>query len=410
MAANTWTTLFGASLLKHDGEPVDPSHLSSKTGVLIYFSAHWCPPCRGFTPQLVTYYKEHKDKKNLEIVFVSSDKDDHSFTEYWNEMPWLALPFSDRAKKNELSSKFKVSGIPTLVVLDSNGATITTGGRSKVTSDPEGFPWIPKTFSQIIAGDLIDGKGSHVHFDTLKSKTAIGIYFSAHWCPPCRDFTPKLVTTYNKLKAEGKHFEIIFATSDRDEASFKEYFHEMPWLALPFQDKRISELSELYEVEGIPTLVILNPETGKTINDSGRAAVGADPQGDEFPWHPKPLNSIEAASGKLNDAACLMYIDSNLSDETKEILNSVATHYVKKWETEGKEHALYFFFGKDGDMAKRVLEFTKLNSEGPKLLILNIPDQAKHLHHLPGAVSEQDFRSFVESFLAGTSEKKGIQE
>ena len=69
-------------------------------------------------------------------------------------------------------------------------------------------------------------------------------------CPPCRGFTPQLVKTYNKLKEQGKDFEIIFASSDRDEASFSDYFGEMPWLALPFGDNRKAELSELCEVEG----------------------------------------------------------------------------------------------------------------------------------------------------------------
>jgi thiol-disulfide isomerase/thioredoxin len=39
--------LFGGDkkLKSKDGE-VDVSSLSSKTAVLLYFSAHWCPPCR----------------------------------------------------------------------------------------------------------------------------------------------------------------------------------------------------------------------------------------------------------------------------------------------------------------------------------------------------------------------------
>jgi len=34
------------------------------------------------------------------------------FGEYFGEMPWLALPFSDRQSKREMSQFFKVEGIP----------------------------------------------------------------------------------------------------------------------------------------------------------------------------------------------------------------------------------------------------------------------------------------------------------
>jgi len=410
---NPWTELFGGhKLSNHNGDAVDPATFTSKAGVMIYFSAHWCPPCRGFTPQLATYHNSHKDKFNFETVFVSSDKDQTAFDEYWGEMPWLALPFSERNLKTTLSSKYKVSGIPTLVILDNQANLITTGGRGKVSTDPEGFPWVPKSFFDIIAGDVINGKNESISTDTLKSNTAIGIYFSAHWCPPCREFTPKLVSTYNTIKAAGKKFEIVFASSDNDEASFKEYFHEMPWLTLPFNDKRISALSELYEVEGIPTFVIIDPATGKNINTSGRAAVGADPQGEDFPWHPKPLNSVDMAGSVLNDQACLIYIDSNLSDETKASLNTVATTYVNKWKGEGKSidgYPLHFYWGKSGGLDQRVKEFTSVNSD-PALLIIDIPDGGKYVHSLSGHASETDFKNFVDGFLGKTLTKKGIKE
>lgn len=34
--------------------------------------------------------------------------------------------------------------------------------------------------------------------DHLKNKVTV-IYFSAGWCPPCRNFTPKLKVNYKKL-------------------------------------------------------------------------------------------------------------------------------------------------------------------------------------------------------------------
>merc|ERR1712054_598115 len=261
------------------------SALSGVDAVGIYFSAHWCPPCRGFTPKLAESYNSMKAAgKKFEIIFASSDRDTGAFDEYFKEMPWLALPFVDRAKKEALSKKFKVQGIPTFVIVDADGKTITTDGREAISEDPAGenFPWIPPTFSDVTNNlTLVRNDGTEVPYSTLSGKT-IGIYFSAHWCPPCRGFTPELVKTYNKLKEQGKEFEIIFVSSDRDEASFKEYFSEMPWLALPYSERDLKgKLSKVFNVEGIPSFHIIEHD-GTVINNNGRGAVGGDPEGKEF--------------------------------------------------------------------------------------------------------------------------------
>merc|ERR1712118_578988 len=107
----------------------------------IYFSAHWCPPCRGFTPKLAQFYKDGLRDK-MEIVFVSSDRDQDSFNENYHEMPWLAMPFEKRTEKAALSDAFGISGIPSFVVLSADGTVITTEGRRHVMADPKGksFP------------------------------------------------------------------------------------------------------------------------------------------------------------------------------------------------------------------------------------------------------------------------------
>merc|ERR1719189_1069843 len=46
----------------------------------------------------------------------------------------------------------------------------------------------------------------------LCENEVIGIYFSAHWCPPCRGFTPVLAETYETLAKAGKKFEIVFVS------------------------------------------------------------------------------------------------------------------------------------------------------------------------------------------------------
>merc|ERR1712176_1029271 len=118
----------------------------------LYFSAHWCPPCRGFTPKLAEYYKNGlKDK--MEIIFVSSDRDQGAFAEYHGEMPWPALPFDKRDEKDKLSKACGVSGIPTFAVIDCAGNIITTDGRSMVMKDPEGETllegWLPQPFNDV---------------------------------------------------------------------------------------------------------------------------------------------------------------------------------------------------------------------------------------------------------------------
>mmetsp|Transcript_3044 Transcript_3044/g.5199 ORF Transcript_3044/g.5199 Transcript_3044/m.5199 type:complete len:179 (-) Transcript_3044:96-632(-) len=135
--------LVGDVLLKNsNGETIRTDQALADKVVGIYFSAHWCPPCRGFTPRLAEFYNQMKESgKNFEVVFVSSDQNEAAFNDYFKEMPWLAVPFSDRNLKQKLSENFGVRGIPTLVILDQQANTITLDGRSKVMNEGSSFPW-----------------------------------------------------------------------------------------------------------------------------------------------------------------------------------------------------------------------------------------------------------------------------
>ena len=42
--------------------------------------------------------------------------------------------------------------------------------------------------------NLVDGAGGVSSVADALAHDVIGLYFSAHWCPPCRGFTPKLVS------------------------------------------------------------------------------------------------------------------------------------------------------------------------------------------------------------------------
>src|SRR6185503_11111546 len=71
-----------------------------------------------------------------------------------------------------------------------------------------------------LKGDLValEGKKTRRFDDTkLAEKKYIAVYFSAHWCAPCRAFTPKLVEWYNANKAANPHFELVFVSADNSE-------------------------------------------------------------------------------------------------------------------------------------------------------------------------------------------------
>ena len=61
----SWATkLFGEKLLVKEGpkiveKPTDEA-LAGRKFVALYFSAHWCGPCKRFTPLLGVWYEDQK--------------------------------------------------------------------------------------------------------------------------------------------------------------------------------------------------------------------------------------------------------------------------------------------------------------------------------------------------------------
>jgi thiol-disulfide isomerase/thioredoxin len=189
--------LLGPSLINAAGQQTQTNvALSNKTVVGLYFSASWCPPCRQFTPMLSEKYRTSYRGKGMEVVFISSDRDERSFREYHGHMPWLALPFDAFGIRQSLSAKFGVGGIPMLVILDAQEPgmkVITSNGREEVMQDTSGsrffgvtvIPQFPGSGS-ILGGSPIgsapsatntDAGSNSVHIDRSKPVTTIQIRF-----------------------------------------------------------------------------------------------------------------------------------------------------------------------------------------------------------------------------------------
>ena len=131
---STFTAFLGETLKSESGKSdVDTTSLDSVPVVALYFSANWCPPCKQFTPKLKQLYTTvNATSKKLEIVWVSGDEEEEEYDEYFETMPWLAIPFDAEDVRNDCSDHFGVEGIPRLVILNKDGTVKSNNGYAEV--------------------------------------------------------------------------------------------------------------------------------------------------------------------------------------------------------------------------------------------------------------------------------------
>ncbi|XP_070399664.1 nucleoredoxin isoform X1 [Nothobranchius furzeri] len=423
--------LLGERLVNSEKAEVDVQSLGAKLSLVgLFFGCSLNGPCKQFNSSLCEFYSrfkkssEHKEK--LEIVFISSDQDQKHWQGFLQEMPWPALPFKDRHKKMKLWNKYKVTSIPSLVFVDAaTGKIVCRNGLLVVRDDPKGleFPWGPKPFAEVVAGPLLRNNRQTTDPSSLEGHY-VGVYFSAHWCPPCRSLTRVLVESYRTIKESGQKFEIVFVSADRSEDSFKQYFSEMPWLAVPYSDEaRRSRLNRLFGIQGIPTLILLDAE-GHVITRQGRVEVLNDPECRLFPWHPRPVLELsESNAVQLHEGPCLVlfvgvlfltfntirtlffpliYSDAEEEgelDPAKELIQPIAEKLMAKYKAKEEEMPLLFFVAGEDDMSDSLRDYTNLPEAAPLLTILDMSARAKYVRdveEITPAVVEQ----FVNDFLA----------
>lgn len=92
--------------------------------VLIDFWATWCGPCIRELPKIQKLYKDY-NPKGLEIVGVSCDEDGKALKAFLEKnketMPWVQLYDEGQDGWHALATKYSVTAIPTLFLIDREG-------------------------------------------------------------------------------------------------------------------------------------------------------------------------------------------------------------------------------------------------------------------------------------------------
>ncbi|KAJ8369231.1 hypothetical protein SKAU_G00092590 [Synaphobranchus kaupii] len=383
--------LLGERLANSEKAEIDVQALGSKLSVIgLYFGCSLNGPCKQFNASLCEFYSkfknssEHKDK--LEIVFVSSDQDQKHWQDFLQEMQWPALPFKERHKKMRLWNRYKVTSILLSVFVDVvTGKVVCRNGLLVVRDDPKGleFPWGPKPFAEVVAGPLLRSSGHAADSSSLEG-SYVGVYFSAHWCPPCRSLTR---SWRSRQKTPLNSISVIC-------------------LGLPFHTQtRVGDhrLNRLYGIQGIPTLILLDTE-GCVITRQGRVEVLNDTECRLFPWQPRPVLELSKANAvHLNEGPCLvLFVDAEEEEElepARELLQPIAEKIMAKYKAKEEETPLLFFVAGEDDMSDSLRDYTNLPEAAPLLTILDMSARAKYVRdveEITPAVVEQ----FVDDFLA----------
>ena len=115
-----------------------------------------------------------------------------------------------------------------------------------------------------LSASVVNQKGKAVKDLKLEEKDYIAIYYSASWCPPCRQFTPVLDKFYKDNKKDG-NFEILLVGFDRSEEKMLDYMSHMSFNGVAFKDADKSGLKD-YCGRGIPCLTVFD-KAGKVVID-----------------------------------------------------------------------------------------------------------------------------------------------
>uniref|UniRef100_A0A7S1EBY5 protein-disulfide reductase n=1 Tax=Hemiselmis andersenii TaxID=464988 RepID=A0A7S1EBY5_HEMAN len=152
----------------------------------------------------------------------------------------------------------------------------STGGVSSGASERVAPAVLAQGIASVLGGPaatLVRSGGGELVASSLAGKV-VAFYCSASWCPPCKQFTPQLAAFYNRARAAGRPFEVVFVSCDRDQTSMDSYLGHMPWPAIPYGSPAREAALATLKVQGIPQLTVFGRD-GKVVEQSAVQSVFA---------------------------------------------------------------------------------------------------------------------------------------
>lgn len=114
----------------------------------------------------------------------------------------------------------------------------------------------------------------------LEGQEILCLYFGASWRSGCKAFHQQLIDFY-KLTSKDCNLELVYISADRTMFEFKDIYNRFPFLAIPTGTVELkNQMTKDFKVVDMPTLIVLNAQTGHFINVNGVEDVSALPSRD----------------------------------------------------------------------------------------------------------------------------------
>ena len=127
--------------------------------------------------------------------------------------------------------------------------------------------------AQSVAGEAPDftlksDQGKNVRLQDLRGEVIL-LNFWASWCGPCRQEMPLMNDIYEEYKDLG--FTILAVNVDEDSADADRFLKAVP-VDFPVLYDSDSKISEMYQVDAMPTTVLIDRDGNKRFHHRGYKA------------------------------------------------------------------------------------------------------------------------------------------
>jgi len=106
---------------------------------------------------------------------------------------------------------------------------------------------------------LKSNQGKNIRLQDLRGEVVM-LNFWASWCGPCRQEMPLMEDIYKKYKKLG--FTILAVNVDENSADADDFLQSVP-VSFPVLYDNDSKVSELFEVDAMPTTVMIDKDGNK---------------------------------------------------------------------------------------------------------------------------------------------------